>query len=332
MSERRLLLDLPNWIGDVAMALPAVASLVDRSGFSRLYLHCRPQVVRLLSSLVDGTQVVPTPVGDAVWTTARHLREVAGERFDVGVTFRHSTRAKLLLRVTARRRVGSRGGGGGLLLTDAVRIDRGRHQVFDPAPMLARLDAAPPDASWRPEIPAALSEEGRAALGATGVDPKIAVGLCPGAAWGPSKRWPLDRFGELARRLLGDGLHPVVLIGPGEEPLAAEIVTAVGPGVRFLGARLDVAGLFAVLAQLPVIVCNDSGPMHLAALAGTRVVALFGPTDPGRTAPLGAEHVVLSRELDCAPCFEPVCPLEHHVCLAELPVDEVLAAVRARLG
>jgi ADP-heptose:LPS heptosyltransferase len=106
--------------------------------------------------------------------------------------------------------------------------------------------------------------------------------------------------------------------------LAAEVA---GAAVSIAGPDADVAGLAGVLAGLDILVTNDSGPMHLAAAVGTRVIALFGPTDPARTAPLGSGHRMLGLQLDCAPCHRPVCPLGHNACLHELQVDEVFDAV-----
>jgi ADP-heptose:LPS heptosyltransferase len=82
-----------------------------------------------------------------------------------------------------------------------------------------------------------------------------------------------------------------------------------------------------MLARLSLLVCNDSGPMHLAAAVGVRAVAMFGPTDPRRTGPLGDRHVVLSRDFDCAPCRPRCCPVGSAVCLRELSVDRAEQAV-----
>ena len=78
-----------------------------------------------------------------------------------------------------------------------------------------------------------------------------------------------------------------------------------------------------MLSHFDLLVTNDSGPMHLAAAVGTRCIALFGPTDPRRTAPAGAGHRLLSRDLWCSPCFRRRCPLLHHGCLRGIGVVEV---------
>jgi ADP-heptose:LPS heptosyltransferase len=117
------------------------------------------------------------------------------------------------------------------------------------------------------------------------------------------------------------------VVGPGEEKLAEEVRAAAGAALPVVGLDLDVAALVGAMSFFDVLVANDSGPMHLAALFGTRVVGLFGPSDPQRTAPLGRGHQVLSRHVTCAPCTAHSCPLAHHECLRNLSIDEVDVAL-----
>lgn len=322
----RLLVDLPNWVGDVVMALPVVARLVGGNRAGETVLHCRPPVDRLLGALFPDAAVVATPRRTAPITAARRVL-AGGGRFPIGITLRHATRAKLLLLLAARHRLGSRGGGGGLLLSEAVAIDRNRAQIYDFDPIVSSLGLAQPDPGWLSAVPEPLLVEGRQALERAGVRDAGVVGLAPAAAWGRSKQWPPQRFAELADRLELAGLAPVVLVGPGEEGVAAEVAAAASSPPPVVGPELDVAALLGVLALLDAVVSNDSGPMHLAALAGVPVVALFGPTDPRRTAPSGDAGVTLSLALDCAPCFKPVCPLGHQDCLKGISAASVADAV-----
>jgi ADP-heptose:LPS heptosyltransferase len=181
-------------------------------------------------------------------------------------------------------------------------------------------------------MPLELVERGARALRRSGVVREGAVGFAPATVWGESKRWPTRSFGELANRNRRRGLESVVVIGPGEEEAAREVQRAAGWEVPVVGADLDIAGLAGVLARLSALVGNDSGPMHLAAVVGTPGVALFGPTDPARTGPLGEGHMVLRRDLECAPCGQRRCPLGHTDCLHQLEVDVVDEALIRALG
>jgi ADP-heptose:LPS heptosyltransferase len=258
---------------------------------------------------------------------AHRLCSSSGGRFERGVTLRHASRAKLLLRLAARTTYGSAGGGAELLLSHRFKVDRQRHQVFDTDPILAALGLPGVDAKWRPDLPGHLLDEGEDALRRAGVWGQPLVGLAPAATWGASKKWSSRRFGALADLLDGHGLQPVILIGPGEESVAAEVQEAAAVAVPVVGPDVDVAGLAGIASHLEALACNDTGPMHLAAMVGTPVVALFGPTDPVRTTPLGDRHVVISCDLDCAPCFEPTCPLKHHDCMRSIDQQQVFEEI-----
>jgi ADP-heptose:LPS heptosyltransferase len=319
----RLLADLPNWLGDVVMTLPAISRLVEANAGSSTVLHSRPPVKRLLAQLFPETTVVASQHRASPFLSAFRLCRDAG-RFDIGVTLRHASRAKILIRLAARATYGS--AGSDLLLTRKFSVDRQRHQVYDCDPILDGLGLDGVDPSWRPVLPEHLRTEGEAALRQAGAWSRPLAGLAPAAAWGSSKQWPAARYGELAARLLDKGLQPVILIGPGEEPTAELVTASAGIDLPVVGAEVDVAGLAGILSHLAVLICNDSGPMHLAATVETPVVALFGPTDPARTAPLGDSNQVLSLALDCAPCFEVECPLRHQRCLQDLSLEKVVQA------
>jgi heptosyltransferase-2 len=322
----RLVVDLPNWVGDQVMALTAVHRLVNANRDGGTTLHVRPPVRRMFELLFPAASTLASRVKESPFLVARRLCR-SGGRFDVGVTLRHAYRAKILIRLAARRSLGSGGEGARMLLSEWYPVDRGRHQVFDADPIMNALELDGTDQPWRPPVPPVLIEEAIGVLRAAGAPVDGGVGFAPAAAWGESKRWPAANYGQLVRRLRRLDLQPVVVIGPGEEELAHAVRSASGGDLPVVGAALDVAGLAGVLERLDALVCNDSGPMHLAAMVGTPVVALFGPTEPQRTGPLGDGHVVLSRRLDCAPCGERVCPLGHTECLHGLGVDEVERAV-----
>ena len=326
----RLIVDLPNWLGDQMMAVPALDRLLSANAGGLTVLHTRPAASRFFQDLFPGVRVVAGAAKMAPWKSARRLRR-GGGRFPLGVTLRHADRAKLMLWLAARTTLGSDSGAAARLLSERFVVDRNRHQVHDADPLLRGLGLNGVDASWRPTVPAALAAEGRQRLGDMCGHPGPVVGLAPAAAWGRSKIWPDRRFGLVARRLIENGCTPVVIIGPGEVEVARRVTDSAGCGLRVVGEDLDVAGLAAVMTRLSAVVGNDSGPVHLAAMMSTPVVALFGPTDPARTAPLGERKVVLRRQLACVPCGQPVCPLDHHDCLCGISVDDVVRAVHGML-
>ena len=166
-------------------------------------------------------------------------------------------------------------------------------------------------------------------LSASGWSPeKRLIALCPGASYGSAKRWPASRFGELAKRLVATKRVMVVLLGGREEQgLAYEFPNAKPRELVDLIGRTTLREALALLACCDLAVCNDSGLLHLAVAVGTPAVALFGPTDPNRTGPIGGNVTLLRKPVACSPCQMRECPIDH-CCMHKISVEEVFDAVR----
>jgi heptosyltransferase-2 len=290
-----MLVDLPSWVGDQMMMMPALSRIVEGNRGDVTVLHTRPNMLRFLSAVFPTTTVLASPLKASPLRSARDLR-YDGRGFEIGVTLRNSARAKILLRLTARWRTGSRGEAACILLSAPCTVDRGRHQIHDADRLLAVLGLDAIDPNWHAILPGNLKSEGETALRGLGVDRGRPVGIAPSTARGESKRWPSALYGELAARLRAHGYDPVLVIGPDEMSLAEQVCLASSHKLPVIGHTQDVAGLAAVVAHLPLLIGNDSGPVQLAACLGIPVVAIFGPTDPGRTAPVGLRNRVVTPE------------------------------------
>jgi len=157
------------------------------------------------------------------------------------------------------------------------------------------------------------------------------VGMAPGAVYGTAKRWPAERFAWLADLLTKECRAQVVLFGaPSEKDVAEEIEEQVQCKVHNLVGRTQLRLLAALLGRCRVVVSNDTGAMHVAAAAGTRLVVLFGSTNPVTTSPVGDEHVLIRHPVDCSPCLLRHCPIDHR-CMTAIEVEEVFEAVRKLL-
>jgi heptosyltransferase-2 len=158
---------------------------------------------------------------------------------------------------------------------------------------------------------------------ANGLNSAPAVALAPGSV-GPAKRWPY--YGEAARLLAARGLDVWVVGGPSEKALASEIVAAGGPSVRDLTGT-DLRNGVLAMAAAGVAISNDSGLMHIAAALGTPTMGIFGPTSPYHWGPLNglAATVQTRTEVPCQPCHRPVCRMQHHRCMREIPASDVAA-------
>jgi heptosyltransferase-2 len=165
---------------------------------------------------------------------------------------------------------------------------------------------------------------------ANGLGDTPAVALAPGAV-GPSKRW--SYFPEAARELAAQGLDVWVLGGPGEKEAAREIVTAGGPRVRDLTGT-DLRNAILALAAAKTAISNDSGLLHVAAAIGTPSIGIFGPTSAWHWAPLNPIEAAIETRTDvpCRPCHKPVCYMQHHRCMREIPTADVMAAAQKALN
>ena len=170
-----------------------------------------------------------------------------------------------------------------------------------------------------------ISDEQRAAtlqkLGLT-LDQSIAI-FCPGAEYGPAKRWPVEYFAETAQHLTQSG-HAIWLIGSAKDREVAEKIVALGnPTIRNLCGSTDLIDAIALLSCADLVISNDSGLMHLAAALNRPMIAIFGSSSPEFTPPLSPDAMVVKLDIACSPCFKRVCPLGHFNCMKQLTPDTV---------
>lgn len=200
-----------------------------------------------------------------------------------------------------------------------------RHVVEINLGILELIDLSSP----RVEFPIEAVQSAAAARASEEAGGRYAL-LNPGAAW-PNKRWPAVRFGALASSLHARlGLKSVVLWGPGEEGIAHEAVSA-SNGAAVLSAPTNIADVVALARGAVVMVSGDTGPTHIATAVGTPLVGLYGPTRPCRNGSLVAADVILSRDAVCQCHHLRRCKLDR-MCMLDIEVEEVLAAVERRLS
>jgi heptosyltransferase-2 len=317
----------PNWIGDAVLSLPVLRAIRHAHPGDRLAVIAPRGPAAIYRAEGSAGKVLPrSGIGAEVLALRRG-------RFDEAWLLPNSFRAALLPFLAGLpRRIGYATDRRGRLLTDALPAPlRTGHQLRDYDALLEARGIASDREPPRLPIPAAAAARAADALGRVDrASRRDLVLLCPGSAVDATKRWPAESYARLADALSERGLAVALAVGPGESALAARIAAAARSAPPAVGADLDPVELAGVLSSARAVVSNDSGPMHLAAAVGTPVVALFGPTDPGRTAPVGSRVRVLDRYLFCSPCFLERCPYGHE-CMREIGVETVLEAVEELL-
>ena len=324
----RVILRLPNWLGDTVMAVPAVRAL--RAGWpDASVLLAGPWAPVLTGQGLAETLVAYPRAWRGRLATTDTMRAF---RADVAVLLPNSLEAALSARYWgAARRVGFATGGRTLLLTDRVPWPAAReHQVDEYLRLVAHLGlraetrtpvltAPPADGELRVRARRLLDD-------ATPRRPRVGIHL--GAEYGPAKLWPRARVAEGCRAIADAGMTPVLLGAPRAAALATEIAGVTG--VASLVGKDEPALLPALLTEVDALVAGDTGVAHLAAALGTPVVALFGPTDPRLTAPRGPV-TTLTHPVPCAPCFYRRCPIEHP-CLDRIDGARVAQALERGLA
>jgi len=310
----RVLVVAPNWIGDALMAQPLLARLREQRPGVKVDVLAPEWVAPVARRMPEVDEVIAVPFRHGAlqlgsrWRLARSLK---GRAYDEAIVLPNSWKAALVpFLASIPRRTGYVGEARyGLLNRLHRKPERAMRRHY------ARL-ADLPDSDPLPEA-RLLSDPSRvkATRERFGVAERYAV-LCPGAEYGPAKRWPY--FADLARRL---GM-PVVLLGSPNDASAAAAVE----GQNLVGkTTLDEA--IDLIAGAEVVVSNDSGLMHVAAALGRPLVALFGSSSPEKTPPQSGRSRVLWLKTDCSPCFARECPLGHFRCMREMSVDMVLKEV-----
>ena len=306
---------MPNWIGDMLLALSIVMRMPEKrlSATTLLVPEQMASLVRLLSDLPQ-LPFARSSSGER----RRTVSEIHHKGFRTIYLLPYSfSSAWLAMQTGIPRRRGLSRDLRGWLLTDPLPgnlRDRTHHLIREYAEILELPYIAPE--SWDGiQMDADNKYAG-------------AIVLCPGAKYGPSKKW--SHFPELAQLLHNNRI--VVLGTADDRDSAAEIVQSARNRVTDLTGKTSLKQAAAVMAGARVVVSNDSGLMHLAAFLGVPVVGLFGSTSPVWTRPLGKRTAVLSSSESCAPCFKRTCKYGHYRCLENITTDDVAVEIGKLTG
>lgn len=329
----RILVVAPSWIGDTVLAQPTLRLLRTRHAGVALDVLAPRWALPLLGRMAEVRRAIESPFGhgDLSLGERRRLgRTLAGEGYDQAIVLPNTFKSALVpFFAGIRVRTGYIGELRLGLLNDARRLDKKRlPQIAQRYAALAlpRGEMLP----WPLPDPALqISEPGRrATLEKFGLDAgrPVAV-LCPGAEYGPAKRWPARYFATLAQAFAARGCAVWLIGSAGDRAVGDQIAAAAAGACRNLCGDTTLGEAIDLIGSASAVVSNDSGLMHVAAALGRPLIALYGSSSPAFTPPLSASAQVLKLDLPCSPCFKRECPLGHFNCMMQLKPDRVLAAV-----
>ncbi len=336
-GQKRILVRLPNWLGDVVMAAPSVAAIAAARPDAEIVAQVIAPFLPLAGMLPGVSRAIPTSRDKSAAQRRASVAALHAVAPDAAVVFPRSLRASLApKRAGIAVRVGYGGAGRKRAFTHAVTgwkpYRRGHRSAW--FGLLARAFGTQPAAPQTIDVAPALREaaaELLAGLGRAAERPLVV--LEPGASYGPAKCWPAERFGELAKRLMAAGCDVATVGTDATRPVEQVVARAAGGGLlRTAGRTPDLGVLMGLLAGARLVISNDTGPMHLAAAVGAPVLALFGATDPVVSSPIGAgPRTLLYDPEPCSPCFLRECALPGHPCLQKIGVAWVERSARGLL-
>jgi heptosyltransferase-2 len=336
----RILVKGTNWVGDTIISFPAVSALRHLYPEARIHVLVRSNLAELWKANSSVDEVIPydMPSGAGrIFGELQIARLIKQKAIDLAVIFPRSFSSALMVFLGGvPRRIGYKAEGRGLLLTERIACTvelLHKHRMYYYLHLIERLGSYPSLPLPSLALNGTQERWAEAFLLRHRLKDRLIIGLNPGATYGQAKCWPPERFAELGRRLIQDSRASILIFGsshPQEKALNAAIAEGIGEGCLNLSGETSLLQLAALLRRCRLVVTNDTGTMHVAAAMGTRVIAIFGPTDPRTTSPLGKGHVVIRKEIPCSPCLKRVCP-EDHRCMELISVANVLEAAQKGL-
>lgn len=328
----------PSWVGDAVLTEPLITCLKQQTTdqtitvFAPAYTH---GVYRRIPA-VDHLQINPFPHQSTAFLSRRNMGySLRQESFDEAYILPNSWKSALIpWWANIPKRLGYLGEWRYGLLTNPIRnppkksLLMVQHYLNLASPDGAQEINTPPSPSLTPNQ--STLPETRKHLGLTNMTAPIAI-ICPGAEYGPSKRWPTEYFAEIAQWLCTLNYQIWIMGSSKDAPIAQQIAAHLPPEqVSQLCGKTQLEEAIDLMSLATVVLTNDSGLMHVAAALKITQIAIFGSSSPKFTPPLSSRATIQQLTLPCQPCFKRECPLGHHHCMRKLLPDQIKSVIMAQ--
>ena len=337
LAERFLVVG-PAWVGDMVLAQSLFIFLKQRHPGSRIEVLAPGWTRALLERMPEVDEAIALDIGHGelkLGTRLRLGRQLRKRRYDRAIVLPNSFKSALVpFAARARVRTGFTGELRYGLLNDIRRLDQNKFpRTVDRFVALALAPDEPLPKIPPPRIRADV-DKARMALArlVRSLPVKPVLGLCPGAEYGPAKRWPAEYYADVAKAKLDEGWEVWLFGSENDAPVSGAIQSLTGNRCLDLSGKTTLSEAIDLMSLTTAVVTNDSGLMHVAAALGRALIAIYGSTDPGHTPPMSEEASILYLSVECSPCFERECPFGHYRCLRDIMPDTVLHTLRRLAG
>lgn len=336
----KILIIGPSWVGDMVMSQSLFISLKKRHPNALIDVLAPAWCKPILERMPEVNQAIEMPIGHGSFNLkgryqlGKSLREA---KYTHSIIMPNSAKSALIpLFAKIPVRTGWKGESRYGLLNDIRTNKKEFGLVIERYCSLAYPKAAMTHGDQIPELPypkLVVDDAVQAsAMARLSLDTKRPViGMCPGAEFGPSKRWPEQYFAKVATHFIQQGYQVWLFGSQKDEAVTQSIVGHVAPEhqehCHSLAGKTNLIEAVDLIAACKTVVSNDSGLMHIAAAVSCNVVAVYGSTSPDYTPPLSKTVEIVHTDIDCRPCFKRECPYQHLKCLKELPPEQVIAAI-----
>lgn len=319
----------PSWVGDMVMAQSLFIALKQKNLDCLIDVLAPAWSLQLLQRMPQVNQAIAMPFGHGQFDLPgrfRFGRSLQVHRYDQVIVLPNSWKSALIpYFANIPKRTGYIGEMRWGLLNDARKLDK-QVLTMTVQRFVALADVAATEYSF-PKLSISLAQQQT-------VREKFAIdshqkilALCPGAEYGPAKRWPIEHFAAVASQIAAKGWQ-VWLMGSDKDRAVTERINSLSQQVcRDFAGQTSLAEAIDLMSLTDVVVSNDSGLMHVAAALDKKLIALYGSSDPGFTPPLHKDATIINLNLDCSPCFKRECPLGHTQCLVGIKPEQVMAAI-----
>jgi heptosyltransferase-2 len=332
-ASTRMLIIAPSWLGDAVMSHSLIRRIARDAPNGIVDVFASKPLEDVYRCMPEVNEVLLNPFKHGELNFLHRIRQgllIKERSYDVTYVLPNSFKSALVpFFAGIPKRIGYTGEARYGLLNSRKFLDKTNTPLLaDRYQQLANSDAAQHDESKFTPVLSVLNEELNATKKLFGLDvEKPYVCLCPGAEFGPAKRWPSQHFAKLAE-LIGDEHQNIVIIGgPNDINIGNEVQQRADALVVNLVGKTTIKQAIHILAGSSHVVTNDSGLMHVAAALGRRVTALFGSSSPTFTPPLSKSANIMSRSLACSPCYQRECPLGHTQCLIDIHPKDVFEKI-----